>query len=229
VYAYLASSSLVSITAGSLGLVTSVPLARSELSAGGAARHVVAASWLALVLVGAAAGTFAVAGGDVVEAVLGEAYGGDVGSELGRLVVVMSPWMIASIGVSVTFPLAFVARRTRGLPWIALGALLLQIPLAWAGGRLFELDGLAVALAVSTFVVFAAQLVELNTFVGTARGFVTAAAVVVGVGAVAFALPAFVLGPFAAASLGLVAYVALLAALRPRGLGESWRYLRALG
>jgi hypothetical protein len=228
VYAYLTASSLVAVTAGSLGLVTSVPLARAELSVDGAARHVVSASWLALALVGAAAGTFALAGGDLVEAVLGDAYSGDVGSEVGRLVVTLSPWMIASVGASVAFPLAFVARRTRGLPWIALGALLVQVPLAWAGSELLELDGLAVALAVSTLLVFAALLVQLHTFMGTARGFVVAAGVVAGVGAAAFVPSALVLGPFASAALGLVAYVALLAALRPRGLVESWHYLREL-
>ena len=47
VYAYLAGASLVTITAGSLGLVTSVPLSRVGLD-GRDARHVIATSWLAL-------------------------------------------------------------------------------------------------------------------------------------------------------------------------------------
>ena len=64
VYAYLAASALVAVTAGSLGLVTSVPLTRSELTGVKAARHVIATSWLALTLVAAAAGVFALAGGD---------------------------------------------------------------------------------------------------------------------------------------------------------------------
>ena len=89
-YAYLAAASLVSVTAVSLGLVTSVPLARSGLSPA-SLRHVVASSWLALVFVGAAAGVFALAGADVVEAVLGDAYSGEVGAEVGRLVVVLAP------------------------------------------------------------------------------------------------------------------------------------------
>ena len=75
-YAYLAAASLVSVTAVSLGLVTSVPLARSGLSPALAARHVVSASWIALAFIGAAAGVFALAGADLVEAVLGGAYGG---------------------------------------------------------------------------------------------------------------------------------------------------------
>src|SRR5262249_49731962 len=130
VYAYLAAASLVTVTAGSLGLVTAVPLSRGEFAAAQVVRHVTSTSWLALLLVAAAAGAFAVSGGSVVEAVLGSSYGGHVGTDLGRLVVSLSPWMIAAIGVGVTFPLAFVAGRTRRLPWIAGGALALQVLLA---------------------------------------------------------------------------------------------------
>jgi peptidoglycan biosynthesis protein MviN/MurJ (putative lipid II flippase) len=229
VYAYLAASALVTVAAGSLGLVTSVPLARSELTSGRAGRHVVATSWLALVLVGAAAGVFALAGAVVVEAVLGGAYGGDVGSELGRLVVALSPWMIVAIGVTVTFPLAFVAGRTRRLPLIAAVALVLQVPLAWAGAELLQLEGLALALALTTSLVLGALLVELQAFAGVSRGFLAAAAVVGGTTLVAFAPPALVVGSLASAALGLVVYASLLALTRPRGLRDSWQYLRALG
>jgi hypothetical protein len=229
VYAYLAASALVAVTAGSLGLVTSVPLTRSPLTAARAGRHVVAMSWLALGLVGAAAGVFALAGADIVEAVLGGVYGGDVGSELGRLVVVLSPWMIASIGVTVTFPLAFVGGRTRGLPLIALGVLVIQVPLAWAGGELLNLDGLALALAITTFLVLGALLFELEAFRDALRGLLAAAAVVGGITIAAFVPSALVLGSALSAALGLVVYVALLALIRPRGLRTSWHYLRALG
>ncbi|HEU5263388.1 MAG TPA: hypothetical protein VFU34_02040, partial [Gaiellaceae bacterium] len=91
VYAYLAAAALVTVTAGSLGLVTSVPLARADLHAAEITRHAVSASWFALVLVGAAAGVVAVAGGRVVGAILGDSYVGEVGSDLGRLIVVLSP------------------------------------------------------------------------------------------------------------------------------------------
>ena len=121
VYAYLAGSALVAVTAGSLGMVTSVPLSRAELGAAETTTHVAATTWLALVVVGAAAGVFALAGGSLVEAALGSAFSGEIGSELGRLVVALSPWMVASIGVWVTFPLAFVAGRTRRLPAISAG------------------------------------------------------------------------------------------------------------
>ena len=88
--------------------------------------------------------------------------------------------MIASVGVVVTFPLVFVAGRTRGLPLISAGVLALQVPLAWAGGELFELEGLALALALSTSVVLAALLVELRAFALALRGLATASAVTAG-------------------------------------------------
>jgi hypothetical protein len=206
-----------------------VPLARAKLTTDETVRHVVSSSWVALVFVGAAAGSLAVAGGDAVAAILGESYEGDVGSDLGRLIVVFSPWMIAATGISVTFPLAFVAERTRRLPWIAAAVLALQVPLAWVGTSLLDLDGLAIALTCSTLVVLVALLVELDALERTARGLVAAAAVVGGLSAPAFILPALLLGALAAAVIGLVLYVALFAVVRPRALTLSWRYLRALG
>jgi hypothetical protein len=229
VYAYLAASSLVAVTAGSLGLVTSVPLSRSELTAAAAARHVVSATWVALTLIGAAAGVFALAGGKLVQAVLGDAYGGHVGSQVGHLVVVLSPWIVAAVGVTVTFPLAFVAGRTRGLPWIALAALVLQVPLAWAASDLLELNGLALALAASTLVILGALLRELDALRGSVPGIVAAGAVVGTVALVAFGAPSLFLGPALATLLGLAAYAAIVALLRPRGLRASWAYLRAIG
>ena len=228
VYAYLAASSVVAVAAGSLGIATSVPLSRAGLSSAEAVRHVVATSWLALTVVGAAAGTFALAGGEVVKAVLGDAYGNEIGSELGRLVVVLSPWMIAAIGVAVTFPLAFVADRTRGLPWIALAALALQVPLAWAGASWLELEGLALALAVTTVLILVALLTELRALAGTARELFAAAVVVAALTVAAFFPAALVFGPMTSAMVGLVSYVVLFAVVRPRGLRASWSYLRAL-
>ncbi len=229
VYAYLAASTLVAVTAGSLGLVTSVPLTRSGLSSADASRHVVAAAWISLALVGAACGVFAVAGGHVLEAVLGGAYGGDVGSELSRLVIVLAPWIVASVAISLAFPLAFVTGRTRSLPWIALGALLLQVPLAWLSAELLDLDGLALSLAFTTFLVCVVLLGQLGVLPGTARGLVTATAAIAGLTIAAFLPPALVLGSLAAAALGVVIYAALLALVRPRGLRTGWHYLRALG
>jgi hypothetical protein len=227
-YAYLAASSLVAVTALSLGLVTSVPLARAGLGPGLAARHIVSVSWLALALIGAAAGVFAVAGSNIVEAVLGGAYRGNIGEEVGRLVVVLSPWTVASVGVNVAFPLLFVVGRLRRLPWIGALALGFQVPLAWAGAELADLDGLAIALALSTLVVLAGLLYELGAPADAARGLARAAAAVTAITIAAFLLPALVLGSVAASLVGLALYCALVGALRPRGLRASWSYLRAL-
>jgi hypothetical protein len=228
VYAYLAAATLVMVTASSLGIVTSVPLARSGLSVSDTVRHVVATSWLSLAIAAAAAGMFALAGGDLVETVLGGAFGGDVGADLGLLVVALSPWIIASIGIAVTFPLAFVAGRTRGLPWIAVAALVLQVPLAWAGSKLLELDGLALSMGLTTLLVLGVLLRELGAFAETARRLALAALVVVGLAVAAFLPPALVLGSIASALVGVLVYVALLALVRPPGLVAGWRYLRAL-
>jgi hypothetical protein len=229
VYAYLAAAALVTVTAGSLGLVTAVPLSRGAFAAAQIVRHVVSTSWLALVLVAAAAGAFAVGGGAVVEAILGSSYAGDVGTDLGRLVVSLSPWMIAAIGVGVTFPLAFVAGRTGRLPVIAAGALALQVLLAWAGSSLLDLDGLALALGCSTLAILAGLLLELGALRPTIRGLISAAVFVVAVAVASFAPLALVLSGIAAALAGLVLYVGVFAVLRPQPLVHSWRYLRALG
>ena len=227
-YSYLAAASLVSVTAVSLGLVTSVPLARSGLSPELAARHVVSASWIALAFIGAAAGVFALAGANLVEALLGGAYAGEVGAEVGSVVVAFAPWMVASVGVNVTFPLAFVVERVRALPLIGAVALVVEVPLAWLGVELADLDGLAITLAISTFLVFAALLVELGALEPGVRGILLAAGVVASVSIAAFVLPALFLPSIGAAVTGVVAYAALVALVRPRGLRASWSYLRAL-
>jgi O-antigen/teichoic acid export membrane protein len=229
VYAFIGASSLVTITAGSLGLVTSVPLSRSRLDPRASARHIVAASWISLALVGAACGVFALAGGDVVESVLGGAYGGEVGAELGRLIVLLAPWIVASVAISLAFPLTFVTGRTRALPWIGLGALAVQVPLAWLGAETLELDGLAVALALTTVLVCIALLRELGVLADSGPALVIAAVTIGLIATVSFGVPALLLGSVAAAALGVVAYVVVLAVIRPRGLSSGWQYLRALG
>ena len=227
-YAYLAAATLVSVTAFSIGLVSSVPLTRTGLGPGVAARHVISASWVALTVIGAAVGAFAIAGGGIVEGVLGDAYGGDVGQEVARLVLVLSPWMIVSVGVNVAFPLAFVTERLRPLPWIGAAALALQVLLAWVLAELFDLDGLAIALTLSTLAVLLALLRELDALSEGVRGVVVAAATVSAITAVAFLPASLVFGSVASAVTGLVVYGAVVALVRPRGLRASWAYLRAL-
>ncbi len=121
----------MAVTATSLALVSSVPLTRDGLTPERTARHVVAASWLCLALVAAAAGVFALAGERVARWVLGPEYSGGTGAELGRLVVYLAPWMVAAVAVSVTFPLLFVRGRARELPLLAIGALVVQVPVEW--------------------------------------------------------------------------------------------------
>ena len=78
--------------------------------------------------------------------------------------------MVVSVGVNVSFPLAFVAERLRALPVIGAVALAAQVVLAWIGSELFELDGLAVALALSTGVVLVALLRVLGALDAGLRG-----------------------------------------------------------
>jgi hypothetical protein len=176
-YAYLIASAIVVVSASSLGLVTSVPLTRVGLDSARTARHVVSSSWLAVVVVGATAGIFAIAGSQILHALLGADYGSSVGSELGRLVLLLSLWSVVSVGVAVTFPVVFVANRERRLPLLALAAVVLQVPLAFAGQVLAGLDGLALSLAVTTTLVLVGMLRYLNALRATARGLLEAAAI----------------------------------------------------
>ena len=227
-YAYLAAASLVTVTAFSIGLVSSVPLTRLGLGSGMAGRHVTASAWIALVPIGAAVGAFAVAGADIVERVLGAAYGGDVGDEVSRLVVVLAPWMVVSVGVNVSFPLAFVANRLRALPWIGAAALAAQVLLAWIGIELGDLDGLALSLAVSTLLVLVALLAQLGALDHGLRGVAVAALAVAALTCAAFVPPGIVARGAVSALVGVAIYVALVVLVRPRALRESWSYLRAL-
>ena len=111
-------------------------------------RHVVAVSWLSLAPVAAAVGVFALAGETVVRRVLGSSYGGGTGAELGRLVVYLAPWMVASVAFSVAFPLALRSGRARWLPLLALVALVVQVLVEWRARAAFGLGGLAAGLAV---------------------------------------------------------------------------------
>jgi hypothetical protein len=138
--------------------------------------------------------------------------------------------MVVAVGFTVTLPLAFVAGRTRGLVWIALGVFALHVPLTWAAGEAAQLTGVALALALSTLLVLGALLWDLDSLGGTIRPLLSAAAVVACIGVAAFGVPALVLDSEPLASTaGVVLYVAVLALIRPRGLTVSWRYLRALG
>jgi O-antigen/teichoic acid export membrane protein len=227
-YAYLIAAGLVGVTASSLGLVTSVPLTRVGLDPGRVARHVDASSWLALVVVAATAGVFAVAGSEIVGRVLGSSYEEDVGSQIARLVVAFAPYMVVAVALSVTFPLMFIAGRVRRLPLVGAVVLLVHVPLAIAGQVIAGLWGLSIALAVSTALALALMLVMLDALREAVGDLLTATVVVGATAAAIFALGAALLDPAAAAALALVAYVGTVLAVRPRGLVRSWDYLRAL-
>jgi peptidoglycan biosynthesis protein MviN/MurJ (putative lipid II flippase) len=229
-YAYLIAAALVALAASPLSLVSSVPLTRRGVDDDRAALHVVSTSWLALTLVAGAAGVFALAGERVISGLLGPSYGGNVGAQLGRLVVYLSPWMIASIGVSVTLPLLFVAGRRKWLPALAIAALVVDVPIEWLGKEAFGLTGVAVGLAVTTVLVLAALLaiLSLETLVRVAAGLSLPTLLNGALAGISFLAAARLLEPVPAAVVGLLLYAALLGALRPRGLRAAWSYMRAL-
>jgi O-antigen/teichoic acid export membrane protein len=227
-YAYLIAAFLVSVTAASVALVATVPFAREGSSPERVARHVIAISWLSLVPVGAAAGVFALAGEGVVRRVLGSSYSGGTGAELGRLVVYLAPWMIASVALTVAYPLVFVRGRGRWLPLLAAGALGLQVLVEWGARAAFGLAGVAAGLALTTAAVLVVLLAALGALVRVSAGVAIAAIVCGCVAVLSFGLPRIVVGPVAAAAIGLVVYAAALAVWRPPGLRHAWAYVRTL-
>jgi len=229
-YAYLFASTLVAATASSLSLISSAPLTRRGLDAESASAHVLHVAWLSLVLIGAAAGVFTLVGGRVVSFVLGDAFAGDIGSDLGHLVVYLAPWVAAAVAFSVTFPLLFVLERTRILVPLAVLALAVDVPLSLGLRELLGLRGLVLALALATFVVVLALMaaVSVRMLVLTLRGLVRIALVVGALTVAAFGIPGLLTGGFAAAVLGFALYVGALVAFRPRGLVEAWRYVGVL-
>jgi hypothetical protein len=228
-YAYLISSLLVAVTATSVALVSSVPLTRGNLTPERTVRHVVSSSWLSLVVVAGAAGVLALAGAPVAKAALGSSYGGTTGAELGRLVAYLAFWMTVSVAVSVAFPLIFVVERGRVLPLLAIAALALQVPVAWAGSRIAGLAGIAVGLAVTTSGILVTLLVVLGALVATLRGLLAGALTCGLLAAAAFGAASLVLSAIPAAVLGFAVYAGVLAVWRPTGLSGSWAYLRGLG
>jgi hypothetical protein len=227
-YAYLISSLLVAVTATSVALVSSVPLSRGNLTPERSARHIVSASWLSLVVVAGAAGVLALAGAPVAKLALGSSYGGTTGTELGRLVAYLAFWMTVSVAFSVAFPLLFVLGRARMLPLLAVAALAMQVPIAWAGRSIAGLAGIAVGLAITTTIILVVLLVALDALVATLRGLLSAALVCGLTAAAAFGAASLVVSALPAAVIGFVAYAVVLGVWRPSGLRASWVYLRGL-
>jgi O-antigen/teichoic acid export membrane protein len=187
-------------------------------------------SLVSFAAVAAAAGVFALVGDRVVHAALGPKYEGAAGEEIGRLIVILGPWMAVSIGVTIAFPMLFVAGRDRRLPVVAVAILLVHVLVAWAAVKAFELDGAALALTVSTLVALVALLGLLSQQVlaDASRGLVLGAFLTGGVALVAFGAAAAVLPAPPAALIGVAAFGALLLATRRLGLQQAWGYLRTL-
>ena len=229
-YAYLLAATLVAATASSLSLISAAPLTRRGLDAQAAAEHVVHSSWLSLALIAAAAGVFALVGESVVVALLGDAYSGDVGRELGRLVLYLVPWMIATVAFSVTYPLLFVMERRHRLELLAVAAVVVHVPVTIALREAFGLPGIAFALGLTTCGVIAVLMVTVSPrmLAVSALGVGRLAIRLVFVVGLSFGVLALLVGGVAAAAAGLALYALLLAAIRPRGLREAWAYVRAL-
>ena len=230
-YGYVIAATLVAATASALALISSVPLTRREPDAGAVAVHVVHTAWLSLTAILAAAGVFALVGGEIIGALLGSAYAGNVGSELGRLVVWLTPWMIATVAFTVSYPMLFVVGRGRGLVPLAVGALLVQVPLAWGLREAWGLDGIALALGLTTALVLVGVLAELSAADDGAHARRRDARRALARrarcghlrrtrGSCWARLPA--------ALVGLAAYTAVLALVRPPGLRHAWAYVRVL-
>jgi O-antigen/teichoic acid export membrane protein len=229
-YAFFVAAAFVSVTASSLGMVSSVPLTRASLSPPRASRHVVSMSLVSFAAVAAAAGVFALVGDRLVHAALGPAYAGDAGGEIGRLIVLLGPFMAVSIGVTITFPMIFVAGRERRLAVVAASAILLHVVVAWAAVDAFELAGAALALTVSTALVLVALLLLLSPDVLARglRGLAVGGSLIGGLAVAAFGLADVLLPQAFAAVVGALAFSGLLLAARNFGLGDAWTYVRTL-
>ncbi|HZS25103.1 MAG TPA: hypothetical protein VFA30_08980 [Gaiellaceae bacterium] len=229
-YAYIAAATLVGATAFSLGVISSAPLTRRGVDAEAAGQHVVHAAWVSLSLVGAAAGVFAVVGGKIVHFVLGAKYGGQVGRELGHLVAYLSPWMVGWVAFAVAFPLVFVSGRKQTLIPLAAGGFLLCIPLGLGLRALWGLQGIAIAIGLSTLAISSGllYLISPRALAIAAVGLGRLAIAVGGTAALAFGGLALALSPVAAALLGVLVYALAIAAMRSLGLSDAWAYVRGL-
>jgi peptidoglycan biosynthesis protein MviN/MurJ (putative lipid II flippase) len=229
-YAYFFAAVMVAATATSIAAISAAPLTRRGVESDEAVAHVVHGAWLSLPVVAAAAGVFALAGDQIASWVLGDDFSGEVGVELSRLVVTLAPWMVAAVGFSLSFPLLYVLERSRVLVPVAIGAVAVHIPLSLALRGLWGLEGLALALGVSTLGVLAVLLLALSpqalerASAALARIALAVAALV----AASFGVAALVLSDAAAAVAGLGGYALLLAVVRPRGLREAWAYVHGL-
>jgi hypothetical protein len=138
--------------------------------------------------------------------------------------------MVASVALTVAFPLLFVAERPRVLVPLAIAVPLVEVPLAWALGDAFGLDGLALSLALTTFAALAVLMAGLSrrTLTLAALGLGRLALLVTVLAGLSFGVLAAAVGGIPAAAAGLVLYTLLLALTLPLGLRGAWGYLRGI-
>src|SRR5439155_1645645 len=194
-------------------------------------RHgLVSTAWVALAFVGAATGLVALVGGRVVTAALGDAYAGKVGDQLGRLVVYLSPWMVAWAAFSITYPLLFVMHRTRFLIPIAAAGVLLDIPISIAGRAWWGLTGVTFAMGVSMTLIVLGLMAALSrrTLMLALAGLLRLSVLVGAATALAFGGASLLLTSVPAAAAGLGLYALILLAVRELGLAAAWHHVRAL-
>jgi hypothetical protein len=165
-----------------------------------------------------------------VQFVLGNAYKGQVGRDLGHLVVYLSPWMIAWVGFAVTFPLVFVAGKRKTLVPLAALGFLICIPLGLALRAAWGLPGLAIAVGISTLVIALGLMraVSVRTVAIAVAGLARLTVAVSGAALLAFGGLSLALPPAAAAVAGVAVYAVVIFALRSLGLSAAWTYVRGL-
>jgi O-antigen/teichoic acid export membrane protein len=229
-YAYIFAATIVAASASTLALVSSAPLTRRGIDGGSAAAHIVHAVWLSLAVVGASAAVFALAGERIVHLLLGSSFAGASGHELGRTVVYLAPWMVASVALSITLPLLLVVERRAILPLVAVTSLGLHALVSLGLRSALGIEGLALALGISTIAVLVVLLAavlrrELAPFsISLAVPTLSVAALT----AITFGVPAALLPNVVAAAVGLLLYALVLLTVRPRALRDAWAYVRAL-
>ena len=150
-----------SVTATSLGVVSSVPLTRVALSPARASRHAISMSLVSFAAVAIAAGVFALVGDDIVQPGW-PAYEGSAGSGIGRLIVLLGEHGWPVVGVTITFPMIFVAGRGARLPVLAGISVCGSHRRGVLAVKAFELAGAALALTISTALVLVSLLLLLS-------------------------------------------------------------------
>jgi len=229
-YAYLLAAVLVTTTASSLALVSSTPLTRRGLTTDSAAQHVVHLAWFSLALIAAAVGSFFVGAGSFAGLVLGAAFAGAVGDQIGLVVLALAPWMIATVAFAILFPLLFVARRDRHLLPFGVIAVVFHVPVTLVLAHLLALPGIALAIALSTALTVGmmAYLFDPGLPLRILAGLFPVVLVEGGLAAVCFGAAHLVNRGIAGAGVGLIAFAIALVALRPAGLRASVAYVRGL-